>query len=188
MYYKYNDRKLIFEKASIRKPIARVVVTVLLSVMLLSSVNIPNSEIDNQTQEAAVLVINGKKPFSEEALVEQIEKLNFRFPEIVLAQATQETNTFTSNLFRENNNLFGMREAKVRANLAAGTNRSHAYYDNWEDSVIDYALYYSTYLHKLKTEQAYYAYLREHYAEDVNYVTRLKQIVQSKNLTSKFKK
>lgn len=180
MYYIYNNTKLVFEKINIKKLVAKkVLVPVLvLTLLLLSSVNVPNLGTVQQSQEEAVLIINGEKPFSEKALAEQIEKLNFRFPEIVLAQAKLESSNFTSPIFKENNNLFGMKEAKVRANLAVGTNRSHAYYDSWEDSVTDYALYYSTYLYKLKTEQDYYKYLQEHYAEDTGYVERLKQIVK----------
>jgi uncharacterized FlgJ-related protein len=96
----------------------------------------------------------------------------------VLAQAKLESGYFKSTIFLENNNMFGMREAKLRANLAKGTNRSHAYYDSWQDSLLDYALYYSTYLHKIKTEGEYFEYLKQNYAEDPSYVQRLKQIIK----------
>ena len=82
--------------------------------------------------------------------------------------------------------MFGMREAAQRANLAKGTNRNHAYYDNWQDSLLDYALYYSTYLYDIKTEGEYFEYLRQNYAEDRTYVDRLKDIIKKRNLKSVF--
>jgi flagellum-specific peptidoglycan hydrolase FlgJ len=103
-----------------------------------------------------------------------------------LAQAKLESGHFKSTIFLENNNMFGMREAKLRANLAKGTNRAHAYYDSWQDCVLDYALYYSTYLYKIKTEGEYFEYLRQNYAEDPTYVQRLKQIIKKQELKSKF--
>ena len=30
-----------------------------------------------------------------------------------------------------------MKEAKIRATLAKGTNRGHAYYEDWQSSVVD---------------------------------------------------
>lgn len=71
--------------------------------------------------------------------------------------------------------MFGMREARVRANLARGTKRSHAYYDTWKESLYDYALYYSSYLAKMRTEEQYYNYLDQSYAEDPNYVSKVKR-------------
>jgi flagellum-specific peptidoglycan hydrolase FlgJ len=82
--------------------------------------------------------------------------------------------------------MFGMKEAKLRANLAKGTNRGHAYYETWQESVIDYALYYSSYLRSINTEGEYFEYLRQNYAEDPTYVQRLKQIINKQDLKSKF--
>ena len=79
-----------------------------------------------------------------------------------------------------------MKEAALRANLATGTNRGHAMYANWQDSVVDYALYYSTYLYDIKTEGEYFEYLRQNYAEDATYVERLKLLIKKENLKSKF--
>lgn len=56
----------------------------------------------------------------------------------IFAQAAHETGNFTSPIFKENNNLFGMRQAKVRKNYATGTARGHATFKNLFDSVRDY--------------------------------------------------
>jgi flagellum-specific peptidoglycan hydrolase FlgJ len=79
-----------------------------------------------------------------------------------------------------------MKEAKIRATLAKGTNRGHAYYENWQSSVVDYALYYATYLSDIKTEGEYFEYLRQNYAQDPTYVERLKSLIKKRKLKAKF--
>ena len=105
-----------------------------------------------------------------------MKELNIKFPHIVMAQSKLETNNFKSGIFKENHNLFGMKEARVRINTAKGTNRNHAYYDNWESSVYDYAFYQCRYLSALTTEAEYYRYLAGSYAEDPHYVSKVKNI------------
>lgn len=124
--------------------------------------------------------------FSQDKLIQLIKDLNIKFPYIVLAQSKLETGDFTSKIFVENHNLFGMREARVRVNIARGTQYNHAYYNNWYESVYDYAFYQSTYLSKLKTEEEYFQYLGESYAEASNYVISLKRIINRENLREIF--
>jgi flagellum-specific peptidoglycan hydrolase FlgJ len=124
--------------------------------------------------------------FSEEKLIAEIKSMHFKFPYIVLAQAMHETNFFVSPIFNENHNLFGMKESYKRINVAKGTQSEHAYYNSWNESVIDYALYTATYLSVLKTEEDYFDYLSENYAEDKQYVFKLKTLIKEKNLKSYF--
>ena len=123
----------------------------------------------------------------EEQIEETIYKMNFKFPHIVLAQAKLESSNFNSTIFKENNNLFGMKQARTRPTTATGTQRSHAVYNSWKDSIIDYALYSQTYLSG-KTESEYYAYLSRNYAEDPAYVEKLKRLVEKENLVYRFKR
>lgn len=116
--------------------------------------------------------------FKEEELIAYIKELNIKFPHIVIAQAKLESGNYTSKIFKENHNLFGMKEAKVRISTNKGTNRGHAMYESWQQCVIDYALYQATYLSKFKTEEQYYAYLAEHYAENASYVKLVKKIAK----------
>lgn len=60
---------------------------------------------------------------------------------MVFSQAAFETGNFTSEIFKENKNLFGMKLAKVRKTTAIGEARGHAVYRTWEDSIKDYWLY-----------------------------------------------
>ena len=116
--------------------------------------------------------------FSEENLVRYIKELNIRFPHIVLAQAKLESGNFKSRIFKENNNLFGMKCATRRPYTHKGENRGHAKYARWQDCVIDYALFQAAYLSKKKTESEYFAYLSDNYAQNPNYVALLKDIIR----------
>ena len=141
----------------------------------------------NKDTEAEVMVILAKQnEFNVEKFTKKIKELNFNFPYIVYAQAILETDNFKSKLFIENHNLFSMKEAVKRINTAKGTQYQHAYYDNWVESIYDYAMYSSTYLSELKTESDYFDYLGQHYAEDREYVNKLKRIIETENLKEKF--
>jgi uncharacterized FlgJ-related protein len=141
-----------------------------------------------QTPAETELVIleSEEEQFSQEALVEELKRLNVRFPHIILAQAILETGYYDSRVFKENNNLFGMKEARARATTAKGTQLGHAYYDHWKESVTDYALYQAAYLNKLRTETRYLNYLDRNYAEAKNYDQALQQIIERHQLKELF--
>lgn len=134
----------------------------------------------NSSKDSQLIVKQEVKTsdFTEEKLVEYIKELNIKFPHIVLAQARLESGNFKSKIFKENNNLFGMKEAKQRISTNKGTNLGHARYDSWRECVLDYALYQATYLSKFKTEKEYYSYLGNNYAENSSYVELLKKIAK----------
>ena len=52
-----------------------------------------------------------------------------------------------------------MKEAYVRVHTARGTQYGHAYYEDWEESVYDYAFYQCRYLGAIRTEDEYFNYL-----------------------------
>lgn len=139
--------------------------------------------------EKEVLVVNlqQRDGFTEDKLIQMLEDLNVRYPYIVLAQSRIETGRYTSKIFKENNNLFGMRQARVRINTAKGTQYNHAYYETWRESVYDYAFYQARYLNTAKTEDEYFAILGQSYAEAPRYVQALQQEIKRHNLKNKFK-
>lgn len=186
MYYKFNKETLLPEKVNVTNKTLTGVGVAIGLLLVLGFTSKPKDKIQTLSQEERLIVIREYNEFSETKLIEKIKQLNFRYPHIILAQAKLESGHFKSTIFLENNNMFGMREAKLRANLAKGTNRNHAYYDSWQDCVLDYALYYSTYLYKIKTEGEYFEYLRQNYAEDPTYVQRLKQMIKKQDLKNKF--
>ena len=186
MYYKFNEQTLLFEKTKVsNKVLVGVGVAVGLLLTLGFTTN-PANKVKSLSTEEKLIVVREYNEFSEGRLIDKIKQLNFRFPHIILAQSYQETGHYKSGIFLECKNLFGMKEAKIRATLAKGTNRNHAYYDSWQESLYDYALFYNTYLNDIKTEGEYYGYLEQYYAEDPTYVQRLKSIVNKRKLKEKF--
>jgi flagellum-specific peptidoglycan hydrolase FlgJ len=125
------------------------------------------------SQETRAIIIREQNEFSKDKLKEYILELNIRYPHIVLAQAQIETGHFTSPIFKENNNLFGMKVAKKRPTTNKGEEKGHAYYDTWKESVVDYAFYSAQYLSDIKTEKEYLQYLRQNYAKDTSYVPKI---------------
>ena len=74
--------------------------------------------------------------------------LDFDTALIVGSIALHETNNFQSDIYKENNNLFGMKQATKRENTAIGTNREHAVYCCDEDSILDFFLWWNMHGYK----------------------------------------
>jgi hypothetical protein len=192
MIYLFNKSKISYKE--ITRPLVLMFVSFTL-ILSLTLYNLGKLVAFKQSKEEILsgitdyergLIIKSLDEFTEAKLIQELSRLNFKFPHIVLAQAKLETGNFTSKIFLENNNLFGMKEAKVRINLARTTQYNHAYYDSWRESIYDYSLYCATYLHKLKSESEYYEYISNTYAEDPNYIVKLQQIVEKEKLKDIF--
>lgn len=184
--YKFNKETLEYEKVNLFPLGAKIGATILGLVIFFGFTTSPRVTSSNLSQEEKLIVVREYNEFSEKALISKIDKLNFKFPYIILAQSYQETGHYKSNIFLTGNNLFGMKQAQLRVTLAKGTLNGHAYYENWQDSVNDYAMFYATYLSDIKTEGEYFEYLKQNYAEDPTYVERLKALIKKRDLKSKF--
>ena len=181
MLYKYNKHELKFEPV-VKLKYFRWVVVVL---MLMSFVSINTMEVKDY-ERILKININGEREFNENRLVKELSKYkNIKYPHIVLAQAKLESNNYSSRIFIENNNLFGMKEANVRITTAEGTQYKHARYETWQESVLDYILWQNRYGSKCKTEQQYYSLLNG-YAEDPDYQAKLKNVIKKNNLKELF--
>jgi len=144
----------------------KVVLTIFLSFVVLSENN-------QRTYEIITHVIS----FSELNVYKQLVKIGVAYPDVVLAQAKIETGNFTSKIFKENNNMFGMKLPERRQTTAVGESRNHAKYTNWIQSIRDYKLWQDQMIHKAPTKHAYLAYLKRNYAQDKNYIKKIKQII-----------
>jgi hypothetical protein len=191
--YRYDSDRLDYVKVNTLQFISRsrtaiVVLVIAFSLMSILSVGLkPSFEsktIEQFTEPELIMIYEKANEFSEAKLRKMLKDLNVKHADIVLAQAKLETGNFTSVVFRNNHNLFGMREARSRISTNRGTDLGHAVYKNWNESVIDYALYQATYLHKLNREQ-YWQYLSQNYATAPNYVQQLKKLVIKINKKSK---
>lgn len=198
MIYKYSDEKLTFEKVNLKKVAyvaAGVAVATTLALTLTSRYSHQSGfkagaeyALEHMPVEEKMMVITQAhdSSFSQAKLVQMLKDLNVRFPHIVMAQAIIESGHFQSNIFRTNHNLFGMKQARMRCTTAKGTNLAHAYYDNWKESVYDYAFFQSRYLHDLKTEAQYLEYLDRNYAEAKDYDAAIQRVIENEGLLEMF--
>lgn len=74
-----------------------------------------------------------------------------------------------------------MKIATRRPTTNKGEENGYAYYTSWHESVVDYAFFSAQYLSDIKTEAQYFEYLKQNYAEDTSYVSRLKVIIAEEN-------
>jgi uncharacterized FlgJ-related protein len=183
MIYKFDKKTLTF------KSVTSNIVVILLSTILVATSVIGYvmftkvNQIKYITQETKAVIIREnekEKEFSPENLKYQILKFGIKYPRVVYAQAILESNTFKSNIFKVNNNLFGLKKAYRRPTTSQNSDLNHAYYNDWIECVVDYGFYQSQYSGSIRSEEEYLKLLGESYAEDPHYVERLKQIM-SKN-------
>lgn len=106
-------------------------------------------------------------------------EFEIQHPHIVLAQMKIESGNYGSSIARNNNNYFGMRQPSSRLTVSLGSRNGYARYRSWAYSILDYALWQRQYAWNL-TEEQYLAKLGRTYAEDTNYVSKVKKL--SKNL------
>lgn len=189
MFYKYNKQKLLFE------PIYReIIVFGSICFIIIASTLLGGIVVGKNIAEAQVIELEGgihvirdnDQVFSKKDLIDMIKELDIKYPYIVLAQSILETGHWTSIVFKENHNLFGMKMANKRIKTAKGTQLNHAYYNNWQESVYDYAFYQCRYLSKINSEQEYYDALDATYAEAFKYSEKLKEIIKNEKLKEIF--
>ncbi len=181
MIYKFNRNTLKFESVFYKTSMFIVSAIVFSALVSYSAGHYKGYKAHTaiiDSPEERMIIIRENDRFSEEKFKEYLLQLNIKFPHIVYAQAILETGNFKSKIFKSNNNLFGMKEAKVRATTNLGTDLGHAMYGHWRESVVDYALFQCAFLTKIKTEEGYYEYLKENYAESPNYVTKVKELAK----------
>lgn len=168
MFYLFDKNTLEYKRIDLRFTVP--LFTILIGLFALGMTQDDPVQPEEPRAESVPVVIDGSAEFSEQALWDLLNDLNVRFPHIVVAQARVESGHFKSKIFLENNNLFGMKVAYQRCTTNKGQLNGHARYDTWQESVIDYAMYQTSYMRKARTEDEYFEALGACYAEDGNYV------------------
>lgn len=116
-----------------------------------------------------------------DSLTSVIESYGIKFPMVALAQATWETHWFSSRIFRESKNRFGMKHNK--RGYSVKEHLGHAYYLSDEDSYKDYAEWQRAVLslRPCYTEEEYLKVLDNlpickgcRYAEDPTYTSKIR--------------
>lgn len=129
--------------------------------------------------------MNPERPMSErpdslgfkDDLQTMIFELRIEHPDIVYAQAQIESANWTSPVWLENNNMFGMKAAGSRITTCVSVHMGYAVYINWRYSVLDYALWQTANARGLTDEQ-YVDKLCGIYAEDPLYRGKLMGMIK----------
>jgi uncharacterized FlgJ-related protein len=179
MFYIYSKKELVFKRVKSRFFIINMLLAVAIggASYMIGRYKAVNSLTEHERE---FIIYLDQKYFSEDQLVKELKSKNINKPYIVLAQTKIETGNFTSAIFKQNHNLFGMKKARIRPTTSLGIKRGHAYYDKWESSVEDYGYYQATTgLVKARTDQQYYNMLSQMgYAEDPNYILKVKKLAE----------
>lgn len=104
----------------------------------------------------------------QDSVLNLLFELRVEHPYIVYSQFKEESGHWSSTIWRENNNMCGMKMPRRRATTALGINKGHAVFSTWRDCVIDYALWQMAYMRGL-TEEQYIEKLASSYAENERY-------------------
>lgn len=106
-----------------------------------------------------------------------LESYEIEYPWVVMAQEVHETNWFSSPIYRENFNRFGMKASRRKFHI--GTNRGHAKYENFIQSIRDYRAWQIARLEKnlwVYNDSTYIEMLvKVGYAEDPQYETHIRK-------------
>lgn len=120
-------------------------------------------------------ILSDTNVFCRDSVYSYMVRIGMRYPDVVYRQALLECG-FSSDLFKNANNLFGMRMPGVRKTTAIGKYKGYAKFSSWKESINDYKLYQDAYLSKAKTKEEYYRLLDKNYGATGNYSRTLKKM------------
>lgn len=155
-----------------------IIITVILLFAIIISVTMNSiHNINNDPvilNEDAIIIHDFHTKSPKDGLIEAIKYHNLHNSDIIYAQAQLETGNFTSTLCIEHNNLFGLYDFK---------NKQYYKFEHWVESVIAYKKYIQN---KYIVNEDYYDFLnRINYAEDPNYILKVKRLVKQNNKHNK---
>lgn len=114
-----------------------------------------------------------EKP-TDSALYTLLKENGAWYPEILLKQAKLESSNYTSNLYRNNNNIYGMKEVYSRPTTQRGGRNGYGFYDNWCLSALDRLLWDIFRFDNKKPNEEEYLKAMRIYAEDTDYIRKIK--------------
>lgn len=118
--------------------------------------------------------INKPEEVNDSVLLEFLIENKAWYPEILLRQAKIESGNYSSNIYKNSNNLYGMRKVGSRQTTQTSTYNGYGVYNNWCLSVLDRLLWDIFYFDNKKPSEEEYLNAIDIYAEDSNYKNKLK--------------
>lgn len=116
-------------------------------------------------------------PVSDEILYNYLKTMRVPHADIIVAQALLESQDFNSALFKRQNNFLGMKIPRQRISTTGQGKGEYKDYANWQECATDYIFWMQHHqAHKLKRDE-YFKLLGKIYAEDPEYVEKLKGII-----------
>ena len=136
-------------------------------------------------------------PLTLETLHQELIDQEVLCPDHVFAQIRLESGNLKSFLLKRTNNMLGMRYPGVRQTTACGMyipaqdtviigtrdelrkymkTENYAVYSNWKDAVADYKLWQES---NFNVEERYLTFLGKVYAEDADYIQKIKQMADA---------
>lgn len=119
--------------------------------------------------------INTPKEINDTMLYQFLLDNNAWYPDILLKQAKIESANYTSDVYKNTNNLYGMKKVgKRQTTQLNNTYKGYGCYSNWCLSVLDRMLWDIFVFNGEKPSREKYLKAMSIYAEDKNYLTKLK--------------
>lgn len=118
--------------------------------------------------------INKPEEINDSILYAFLKGNNAWYPEILLKQAKIESGNYTSNVYMNTNNLYGMKKVgKRQTTQLNNTYNGYGCYNNWCLSVLDRMLWDIFMFKGEKPSREEYLKVMEIYAEDTLYIQKI---------------
>ena len=137
----------------------RKLLIIILTIFLCTSSNIRNNQADVVIPE----FLTAKTP-TKELVYDCAVYYGLQHPEIIVAQSILETGYYKSRGCVEHNNLFGLYDSK---------NKKYFRFASWQESILAYK---NKVQYKYNSGDYYHFLERIRYAEDPEYIEKVKQI------------
>ena len=119
--------------------------------------------------------INTPKDINDSILYKFLVDNNAWFPDILLKQAKIESSNYSSDVYLNANNLYGMKKVgKRQTTQLNNTYKGYGCYNNWCLSVLDRMLWDIFIFNNVKPSKEEYLKAISIYAEDTNYIKKIR--------------
>jgi hypothetical protein len=183
--------KLKNENYQLRKVNMWVIITALIVTCLLIYISVTlkhqdilieslNTQLEQEEQMLSLeysigyWFINQPEQINDSILYLFLKNNNAWYPEILLKQAKLESGNYTSDVFNNTNNLYGMKKVgKRQTTQLKSTYNGYGCYTNWCESVLDRMLWDIFMFGNNKPTKEEYLSAMNIYAEDMNYESKI---------------